>query len=39
MSGLPRELSHPLALWLRSVRKEMPLPQPPVWRKRGLGLF
>jgi serine/threonine-protein kinase len=39
MSGLPRELSHPLALWLRSVRKEMPLPQPPVWRKRWLGLF
>jgi serine/threonine-protein kinase len=33
MSGLPRELLHPLSSWLRSVRKEMPLPVPPVWRK------
>jgi len=33
MSGLPRELQHPLGSWLRSVRKEMPLPNPPVWKK------
>jgi len=39
MSGLPRELLHPLASWLRSVRKEMPLPKPPVWKKKLLGIF
>jgi len=33
MSGLPRELLLPLSSWLRSVRKEMPLPAPPVWKK------
>jgi len=33
MEGLPRELSHPLSSWLRSVRKEMPLPSPPPWKK------
>ncbi len=33
MSGLPRELLHPLASWLRSVRKEMPLPASPIWKK------
>jgi serine/threonine-protein kinase len=33
MSGLPRELLHPLSSWLRSVRKEMPLPAAPVWKK------
>ena len=33
MSGLPRELSHPLSSWLRSVRKEMPLPREPLWKK------
>jgi len=33
MDGLPRELSHPLSSWLRSVRKEMPLPAAPVWKK------
>jgi len=33
MEGLPRELSRPLYSWLRSVRKEMPLPVPPVWKK------
>jgi serine/threonine-protein kinase len=33
MAGLPRELSHPLSSWLRSVRKEMSLPVPPVWKK------
>jgi serine/threonine-protein kinase len=34
MSGLARELLHPLSSWLRSVRKEIPLPAAPVWRKR-----
>ncbi|MDR2580389.1 MAG: serine/threonine protein kinase [Fibromonadaceae bacterium] len=33
MSGLPRELSHPLSSWLRSVRKEMPFPAAPRWKK------
>jgi len=33
MEGLPRELLHPLSSWLRSVRKEMPLPAPPAWKK------
>ena len=33
MRGLPRELLHPLASWLRSVRKEMPLPASPVWNR------
>ena len=33
MEGLPRELSHPLSSWLRSVRKEMPLPASPIWKK------
>jgi serine/threonine protein kinase len=33
MEGLPRELLHPLSSWLRSVRKEIPLPAPPVWKK------
>lgn len=33
MRGLPRELSHPMGSWLRSVRKELPLPAPPVWKK------
>ncbi|GHV11180.1 hypothetical protein AGMMS49938_01410 [Fibrobacterales bacterium] len=33
MSGLPRELSHPLSAWLRSVRKELPKPADPVWKK------
>jgi len=33
MSGLPRELQHPLGSWLRSVRKEMPLPAAPMWKK------
>jgi len=33
MDGLPRELSHPLSSWLRSVRKEMPLPASPSWKK------
>jgi len=33
MEGLPRELLHPLSSWLRSVRKEMPLPASPVWKK------
>jgi serine/threonine-protein kinase len=33
MKGLPRELLLPLSSWLRSVRKEMPLPAPPVWGK------
>jgi hypothetical protein len=30
---LPRELLHPLSSWLRSVRKEMPLPASPFWKK------
>jgi serine/threonine-protein kinase len=33
MNGLPRDISHPLSSWLRSVRKEIPLPAPPVWKK------
>ncbi|MCL2101677.1 MAG: serine/threonine protein kinase [Fibromonadales bacterium] len=33
MSGLPRELSLPLSSWLRSVRKELPQPSPPVWKR------
>lgn len=33
MNGLPRELLQPLSAWLRSVRKEMPLPAPPIWKK------
>ena len=33
MSGLPRELLLHLSSWLRSVRKEMPLPAQPVWKK------
>jgi serine/threonine-protein kinase len=35
MSGLPRELSRPLSSWLRSVRKDLPQPAAPVW-KRGI---
>ncbi|MCL2284241.1 MAG: serine/threonine protein kinase [Fibromonadales bacterium] len=38
MSGLPRELAQPLSSWLRSVRKELPLPAPPKWKK-GLSLL
>jgi len=34
MRGLPRELLLPLSSWLRSVRKEMPLPAPPIWGKK-----
>jgi serine/threonine-protein kinase len=34
MKGLPRELLLPLSSWLRSVRKEMPLPASPVWEKK-----
>lgn len=33
MRGLPRELAQPLSAWLRSVRKDLPLPTPPVWKK------
>ncbi|MDR0518213.1 MAG: serine/threonine protein kinase [Fibromonadaceae bacterium] len=33
MSGLPRELSHPLSSWLRSVRKDLPQRPAPVWKK------
>jgi len=33
MRGLPRELQIPLSLWLRSVRKDMPLPAAPAWKK------
>ncbi|MDR3001525.1 MAG: serine/threonine protein kinase [Fibromonadaceae bacterium] len=36
MDGLPRELSIPLSSWLRSVRKELPQPPPPVWKKNFL---
>jgi serine/threonine-protein kinase len=34
MSNLPRELLHPLSSWLRSVRKGMPLPVSPIWKKK-----
>jgi serine/threonine-protein kinase len=33
MAGLPRELSHPLSSWLRSVRKDLPQGHAPVWKK------
>jgi len=33
MQGLPRELAQPLSAWLRSVRKDLPLPAPPGWKK------
>lgn len=39
MSGLPRELSLSLSSWLRSVRKDMPLPAPPAWKKGILSRF
>jgi serine/threonine protein kinase len=32
LEGLPRELTVPLAQWLRAVRKELPSPPPPLWR-------
>jgi serine/threonine-protein kinase len=34
MRGLPRDLLHPLSSWFRSVRKELPMPAPPTWKKR-----
>ncbi|MCL2208061.1 MAG: serine/threonine protein kinase [Fibromonadales bacterium] len=39
MRGLPRELSHSLSLWLRSVRKELPLPAPPKWKRSLFSIF
>jgi hypothetical protein len=34
MNGLPRDLLHSLSSWFRSVRKELPMPTPPAWKKR-----
>lgn len=33
MEGLPRELLLPLSAYLRSVRKDIPLPAAPIWKK------
>lgn len=32
LEGLPRELTIPLAQWLRTVRKQLPHPNPPFWK-------
>jgi len=33
LEGLPRGLTVPLAQWLRSVRKDQPVPTPPSWKR------
>ena len=33
LEGLPRELGIPTAQWLRAIRKELPPPQPPAWKR------
>jgi serine/threonine-protein kinase len=34
MEGLPRDLDYPLSQWLRSIRKNLPLPLEPEWKHR-----